>query len=107
MPVVNVPEPVTAIPVAVMLITLLPSIENPICPAPGLYIPVLDSDAKLKERMRKKAEQDLGIMAGRAEVKDSKTTPKTPEAPLNFELPSDFSSQLAAEIARRKKETSK
>jgi len=74
------------------------------------FFPVFGDDAatvKLKERMRKKAEQDLGIMAGRAEVKDSKTTPKTPEAPLNFELPSDFSSQLAAEIARRKKETSK
>jgi len=27
---------------------------------------------RLKERMRKKAEQDLGIMAGRAEVKDTK-----------------------------------
>jgi hypothetical protein len=74
------------------------------------FFPVFGDDAatvKLKERMRKKAEQDLGIMAGRAEVKDSKTTPKTPEAPLNFELPTDFSSQLAAEIARRKKETSK
>jgi hypothetical protein len=70
------------------------------------FFPIFGDDAdtvKLKERMRKKAEQDLGIMAGRAEVKGSKTEPKPSETPLNFELPTDFSSQLAAEIARRKK----
>ena len=74
------------------------------------FFPVFGDDAdtvKLKERMRKKAEQDLGIMAGRAEVKGSKTETKPSETPLNFELPSDFASQLAAEIARRKKETVK
>jgi hypothetical protein len=70
------------------------------------FFPIFGDDAdtvKLKERMRKKAEQDLGIMAGRAEVKGSKTEPKPSETPLNFELPTDFSSQLAAEIARRTK----
>jgi hypothetical protein len=35
--------------------------------------------------MRKKAEQDLGIMAGRAEVKGSKKT--EPEEPINTGLP--------------------
>ena len=48
------------------------------------FFPVFGDDTdtvKLKERMRKKAEQDLGIMAGRAEVKGSKTETKTPEAP--------------------------
>jgi hypothetical protein len=42
------------------------------------FFPVFGDDAatvKLKERARKKAEQDLGIMAGRAEVKGSKTAP--------------------------------
>jgi hypothetical protein len=42
------------------------------------FFPVFGDDAatvKLKERARKKAEQDLGIMAGRAEVKGSKTEP--------------------------------
>jgi hypothetical protein len=42
------------------------------------FFPVFGDDTdtvKLKERMRKKAEQDLGIMAGRAEVKGSKTAP--------------------------------
>jgi hypothetical protein len=41
---------------------------------------------KLKERMRKKAEQDLGIMAGRAEVKGSKTSPEEP-VDLGVSLP--------------------
>ena len=48
------------------------------------FFPVFGDDTdtvKLKERMRKKAEQDLGIMAGRAEVKGSKTETKTLEAP--------------------------
>jgi len=45
-----------------------------------------DADTvKLKERMRKKAEQDLGIMAGRAEVKGSKKTET--EEPINTGLP--------------------
>jgi hypothetical protein len=51
------------------------------------FFPVFGDDAatvKLKERMRKKAEQDLGIMAGRAEVKGSKTT--APEEPLDLGL---------------------
>jgi hypothetical protein len=45
------------------------------------FFPALGDNAetvKLKERMRKKAEQDLGIMAGRAEVKGSKTTTEEP-----------------------------
>jgi hypothetical protein len=41
---------------------------------------------KLKERMRKKAEQDLGIMAGRAEIKGSKTAPEEP-VDLGVSLP--------------------
>jgi hypothetical protein len=49
------------------------------------FFPVFGDDAatvKLKERARKKAEQDLGIMAGRAEVKGSKTAPMPePAAP--------------------------
>jgi hypothetical protein len=52
------------------------------------FFPVFGDDAatvKLKERMRKKAEQDLGIMAGRAEVKGSKKT--EPEEPINTGLP--------------------
>jgi hypothetical protein len=51
------------------------------------FFPVFGDDAatvKLKERMRKKAEQDLGIMAGRAEVKGSKTP--APEEPLDLGL---------------------
>jgi hypothetical protein len=51
------------------------------------FFPVFGDDAatvKLKERMRKKAEQDLGIMAGRAEVKGSKTA--APEEPLDLGL---------------------
>ncbi len=45
------------------------------------FFPAIGDNAetvKLKERMRKKAEQDLGIMAGRAEIKGSKTTPEEP-----------------------------
>jgi hypothetical protein len=52
------------------------------------FFPVFGDDAdtvKLKERMRKKAEQDLGIMAGRAEVKGSKKTET--EEPINTGLP--------------------
>ena len=49
---------------------------------------------KLKERMRKKAEQDLGIMAGRAEVKGSKTAP---EEPVDLGVP------LPAGVTVRKK----
>jgi len=51
------------------------------------FFPVFGDDAatvKLKERARKKAEQDLGIMAGRAEVKGSKTP--APEEPLDLGL---------------------
>jgi len=51
------------------------------------FFPVFGDDAatvKLKERMRKKAEQDLGIMAGRAEVKGSKAT--STEEPLDLGL---------------------
>jgi len=43
------------------------------------FFPALGDSAetvKLKERMRRKAEQDLGIMAGRAEIKGSKTNPE-------------------------------
>ena len=45
------------------------------------FFPALGDSAetvKLKERMRRKAEQDLGIMAGRAEIKGSKTNPEEP-----------------------------
>jgi hypothetical protein len=38
---------------------------------------------KLKERMRRKAEQDLGIMAGRAEVKNPNAMPQVSEQPLD------------------------
>ena len=51
------------------------------------FFPVFGDNAdtvKLKERMRKKAEKDLGIMAGRAEVKGSKTP--APEEPLDLGL---------------------
>jgi len=54
------------------------------------FFPVFGDTAetvRLKERMRKKAEQDLGIMAGRAEVKGSNAMPETPEQPLNLGLP--------------------
>jgi hypothetical protein len=39
---------------------------------------------KLKERMRRKAEQDLGIMAGRAEVKNPNAMPQVSEQPLDL-----------------------
>lgn len=71
------------------------------------YFPVFGDDAatvKQKERMRKAAEADMGIVAGRAEVKGSKSTPQISDTALNIELPNDFASQLAAEIARRQKE---
>jgi hypothetical protein len=41
---------------------------------------------KLKERMRKKAEQDLGIMAGRSEVKNPNAMPQVSEQPLDLGL---------------------
>jgi hypothetical protein len=53
------------------------------------FFPAIGDNAdtvKLKERMRKKAEQDLGIMAGRAEVKGSKTSAEEP-ADLGVSLP--------------------
>jgi hypothetical protein len=53
------------------------------------FFPAIGDNAdtvKLKERMRKKAEQDLGIMAGRAEVKGSKTAPEEP-VDLGVSLP--------------------
>ena len=53
------------------------------------FFPAIGDSAdtvKLKERMRKKAEQDLGIMAGRAEVKGSKTAPEEP-VDLGVSLP--------------------
>lgn len=53
------------------------------------FFPVFGDTAetvRLKERMRKKAEQDLGIMAGRAEVKGSKTAPEEP-VDLGVSLP--------------------
>jgi len=44
-------------------------------------------NVKLKERMRKKAEQDLGIMAGRSEVKVSKATTTEEPVDLGFSIP--------------------
>ena len=62
------------------------------------FFPVFGDDAatvKLKERMRKKAEQDLGIMAGRAEVKGSKAT--------STEEPLDLGLSIPAGVTVRKK----
>jgi len=61
------------------------------------FFPVFGDTAetvRLKERMRKKAEQDLGIIAGRAEVKGSKTEP---------EQPMDLGLSLPAGVTVRKK----
>jgi hypothetical protein len=54
------------------------------------FFPIFGDDAatvKLKERMRKKAEQDLGIMAGRAEVKGSKATSTEEPIDLGLSIP--------------------
>lgn len=62
------------------------------------FFPVFGDDAetvKLKERMRKKAEKDLGIMAGRAEVKNSKTS--------DFEMPTDQTTVIPSGVIVRKR----
>jgi hypothetical protein len=64
------------------------------------YFPVFGDDAatvKQKERMRKQAEQDMGIVAGRAEK-----TPKTPSPKIDESI--DLAALARAELARRKKE---
>ena len=64
------------------------------------YFPVFGDDAatvKQKERMRKQAEQDMGIVAGRAEK-----TPKTPNPKIDESI--DLAALARAELARRKKE---
>lgn len=63
------------------------------------YFPVFGDDAatvKQKERMRKQAEQDMGIMAGRAEKPSKPTQPAVDSI--------DLAAQAKAELERRKKQ---
>jgi hypothetical protein len=64
------------------------------------FFPAIGDNAetvKLKERMRRKAEQDLGIMAGRAEIKTPNVTPQASEQPL------DLGVSIPAGVTVRKK----
>lgn len=64
------------------------------------FFPAIGDNAetvKLKERMRRKAEQDLGIMAGRAEIKTPNATPQSSEQPL------DLGVSIPAGVTVRKK----